>query len=192
MEYFDDEIHGYMGDNHYLVDIGMENVKMNILVILFTLLSIFITCKSMILTKKKLMKYCDYKAEIIMSIFNFISKLYDVENHILYCIVYRSIIFYTSEKAYNQVDFYNLILSLVNQLITVDTRNIYGFLPILFIVHEIHLEKRKQIDMFSRRIYITMKMLELIYFKYTLRRNNNVQKINNLPLFVFFSKRKSS
>ena len=50
------------------------------------------------------------------------SKLYDVENHIyMYCIVYRSVIFYTSEKAYNQVDFYNLILSLVNQLINVDT-----------------------------------------------------------------------
>ena len=53
------------------------------------------------------------------------SKLYDVENHIyMYCIVYRSVIFYSSEKAYNQVDFYNLILSLVNQLINVDTRNI--------------------------------------------------------------------
>ena len=31
-----------------------------------------------------------------------------------------------------------------------------------------------------------MKMLELIYFKYTLRRNNNVQKINNLPVISIF------
>jgi hypothetical protein len=33
VQYFDDEIHDYMGDNHYLVDIGMKNVKKNILVI---------------------------------------------------------------------------------------------------------------------------------------------------------------
>ena len=119
MQYFDDEIHDYMGDNHYLVDIGMKNVKKNIVVILSALLSILITCK-----------YCDYKVKINMSIFNFMSKLYDVENHIyMYCIVYRSVIFYTSEKAYNQVDFYNLILSLVNQLINVDTRNIYSLIP---------------------------------------------------------------
>ena len=122
-----------------------------------------------------------------MSIFNFMSKLYDVENHIyMYCIFHRSIIFYTSEKAYNQVYFYNLILSLVNQLINVDTRNIYRFLPILFIVHEMHLDNGKQIDTFSRRNYITMKMLELIYFKYTLRCNNNVQNINNLPVISIF------
>jgi len=76
-----------MGDNHYLVDIGMKNVKKNILVILFTLLSILITCKSMILTKKILMKHCDYKVEIIMSRFNVMSKLYDVENHIYIYIV---------------------------------------------------------------------------------------------------------
>ena len=125
VQYFDDEIHDYMGDNHYLVDIGMKNVKKNILVILSALLSILITCKSMILTKNILMKYCDYKVKINMSIFNFMFKLYDVENHIyMYCIVYRSVIFYSSEKAYNQVDFYNLILSLVNQLINVYTRNI--------------------------------------------------------------------
>jgi hypothetical protein len=62
---------------------------------------ILITCKSMILTKNILMKYCDCKEKINMSIFNFMSKLYDVENHIyMYCIVYRSVIFYTSEKAY--------------------------------------------------------------------------------------------
>ena len=35
-----------------------------------------------------------------------------------------------------------------------------------------HLDNGKQIDTFSRRNYITMKMLELIYFKYTLRCNN--------------------
>jgi hypothetical protein len=117
VQYFDDEIHDYMGDNHYLVDIGMKNVKKNILVILSALLSMLITCKSMILTKNILMKYCDYKVKINMSIFDFMSKLYDVENHIyIYCIVYRSVIFYTSEKPYNQVDFYNLIISLVNQL----------------------------------------------------------------------------
>ena len=125
VQYFDDEIHDYMGDNYYLVDIGMKNVKKNMLVILSALLSMLITCKSMILTKNILMKYCDYKVKNNMSIFNFMSKLYDVENHIyMYCIVYRSVIFYSSEKAYNQVDFYNLILSLVNQLINVDTRNI--------------------------------------------------------------------
>ena len=63
------------------------------------------------------MKYCDYKEKINRSIFNLMSKLYDVENHIyMYCRVYRSVIFYTSEKGYNQVDFYNLIISLVNQL----------------------------------------------------------------------------
>ena len=149
------------------------------------------------------MKYCDYKVKINISIFDLMSKLYDVENHIyIYCIVYRSVIVYTSENAYNQDDFYNLILTLVNQLINVDTRNIYGFLPILFIVHEMHLDNGKQIDTFNRRNYITMKMLELIYFKYTLRCNNNIQNINNLlvisicfitdTLFVFFSKRKSS
>ena len=27
MQYFDDEMHDYRGDNHYLVDIGMKNVK---------------------------------------------------------------------------------------------------------------------------------------------------------------------
>ena len=33
-----------------------------------------------------------------------------------------------------------------------------------------------------------MKMLELIYFKYTLRCNNNVQHINNLPvIFIVLS-----
>ena len=52
MQYFDDEIHDYMEDNHYLVDICMKNVKKNILVILSALLSMLITCKSMILTKK--------------------------------------------------------------------------------------------------------------------------------------------
>jgi hypothetical protein len=98
----------------------MKNVKKNISVILSALLSMLITCKSMILTNNILMKYCDCKEKINMSIFNFMSKLYDVENHIyMYCRVYRSVIFYTSEKAYNQVDFYNLILSLVNQLINV-------------------------------------------------------------------------
>ena len=27
VQYFDDEMHDYRGDNHYLVDIGMKNVK---------------------------------------------------------------------------------------------------------------------------------------------------------------------
>jgi hypothetical protein len=49
-----------------------------------------------------------------------------------------------------------------------------------------HLDNGKQIDTFSRRNYITMKMLELIYFKYTLRCNNNVQNINNLPVISIF------
>ena len=87
MQHFDDEIHDYMGDNHYLVDIGMKNVKKNILVILSALLNMLITCKSMILTKNILMKYCDYKVKINMSIFNVMSKLYDVGNHIYICIV---------------------------------------------------------------------------------------------------------
>lgn len=184
VQYFDDEIYGYMEDNHYLVDIDMKNVKKNIVVILFTLLSILITCKLMKLKKNILMKYCKYKVKINMSIFNFMSKLHGVENHvyIMYCIVYRSVIFYTSEKAYNQVDFYNLMPSLVNQLVNVDTRFLYGFLPILFIVHEVHLNI--QVDI--RRNYITMKMLELMYFKDTLRSNNNVQKINNLPVMSIF------
>jgi hypothetical protein len=68
----------------------------------------------------------------------------------------------------------------------VDTRNIYWFLSILFIVHEMHLYNGKQIDTFSKRNYITMKMLELIYFKYTLRCNNNVQNINNLLVISIF------
>ena len=64
MQYFADQIHDYMGDNHYLVDIGMKNVKKNISVILSALLSMLITCKSMILTKNILMKYCDCKEKI--------------------------------------------------------------------------------------------------------------------------------
>ena len=88
----------------------------------------------------------------------------------MHCIYYRSVIFYTSEKASSQVDFYNLILSIIDQLINVDKRNIYGFLRTLFIVHEVYLNNSKQVDVLSRRNYITMKMLELIYFKYTRRR----------------------
>jgi len=65
----------------------MVNVKKNIVVILFALLSILITCKLMILTNNILMKYCDYKVKINMSIFNSMSKLDDVENHIYICIV---------------------------------------------------------------------------------------------------------
>jgi hypothetical protein len=47
VQYFDDEIHDYMGDNHYLVDTGMKNVKKNILVILFALLSMLIILPDM-------------------------------------------------------------------------------------------------------------------------------------------------
>ena len=74
MRYFDDEIHCFMGDNHYLVDIGMKNIKNNIVVILFALLSILITCKLVMLTTNILMKYCDYKVKINMSTFNCMSK----------------------------------------------------------------------------------------------------------------------
>jgi hypothetical protein len=49
-----------------------------------------------------------------------------------------------------------------------------------------HLYNGKQIDTFSKRNYITMKMSELIYFKYTLRCNNNVQNINNLLVISIF------
>ena len=109
-----------MGDTFYLVDIYMKNVKREIVVILFALLSILITCKLMMFTKYILMKHCAYKVNINMSTFNLMSKMYQVVKHIyIYCIYYRSVIFYTSEKGYNQVDFYNLILSLVNQLINV-------------------------------------------------------------------------
>jgi hypothetical protein len=42
-------------------------------------------------------------------------------------------------------------------------RNIYWFLSILFIVHEMHLYNGKQMDTFSKRNYITMKMLTNIF-----------------------------
>jgi hypothetical protein len=67
-------MHCYMGDNHYLVDIGMKNVKNNIVVILFALLSILITCKLVMLTTNILMKYCAYKVKINMNTFNCMSK----------------------------------------------------------------------------------------------------------------------
>ena len=74
MQYVDNEMHCYRGDNHYLVDIGMKNFKHNIVVILFALLSILITCKLVMLTTNILMKYCDYKVKINMSTFKFMSK----------------------------------------------------------------------------------------------------------------------
>ena len=63
-----------MRDNHYLVDIGIYNVKNNIVDIFFALLSILITCKLVMLTTNILMKYCAYKVKINMSTFNFMSK----------------------------------------------------------------------------------------------------------------------